>query len=355
MEIVPHPLADKLADLRAHLPHGRRILIIPHDFPDPDALASAAAFHLLLDRHFGVHSQIAFSGDVSRAENKELLRRLRYRWHRLSDLRQPRRAGFDAILVDTAPWSRNVTLPDGVRIRAVFDHHEHRAPAQPAGLFADIRHEAGATTTIAHQYLQAAGIEPPRWLAAIMAYAISSETLDLTREVSDVDLRAYVELVAKADLRVIGRIRHAPLVRDYYVRLQEGLARARVFHGIAWSHLSGVEKPEIVAEVADLLLRMEGIRWSFCTAELPGRLFVSLRSSRPGARCSRIVRAALGRPGVAGGHDQMAAGYLPVGALVGLDFEEKRLAVSRQLIRRMGGRPREGGPPVEEQAERLVP
>lgn len=355
METVSHPLADKLAALRDHLPPGRRILIVPHDFPDPDALASAAAFHLLLDRHFGVHSQIAFSGEVSRAENKELLRRLRCRWHRLADLRQPRRAGFDCILVDTAPWSRNVTLPEEGRVRAVFDHHEHRAPAPLAGLFTDIRQEAGATTTIAHQYLKAAGIEPPRWLAAIMAYAIASETLDLTREVSEVDLRAYVELISQADLRIIGRIRHAPLVRSYYVRLQEALARARTFRGIAWTHLSGVEQPEIVAEVADLLLRMEGIRWSFCTAELPGRLFVSLRSRRPGARCSRIVRAALGRQGIAGGHDQMAAGYLPVGALVGLDFEEKRLALSRQLIRRMGGRQREGAPPVEEQAERLVP
>ncbi|HMP76012.1 MAG TPA: DHH family phosphoesterase [Kiritimatiellia bacterium] len=348
-----HPLAERLERLRATLPVGRRILIIPHDFPDPDALASSAAFHLLLES-FGVQSQIAFSGEVSRAENKELLRRMRCRWHRLGDLRLRRQADHDCILVDTAPWSRNVTLPPGSRVRAIFDHHEHRSGPVEEGLFADIRHEAGATTTIAHQYLQAAGIEPPRWLASVMAYAIASETQDLSREVSAPDLRAYLDLVAQADLRIIGRIRHAPLVRGYYVRLQEALARARLLRDVAWTHLSVVEQPEMAAEVADLLLRMEGVRWSFCTAEMPGRLFVSIRSERRGARCSKILRAAIGRHGAAGGHDQMAAGYLAVGDVTGLDLEERRIAFVRQLIRRMGRRPRDGDIHPEDEAERLV-
>lgn len=354
MESVPSSPEGRLSALRAALPSGRRILIIPHDFPDPDALASAAAFHLLLDKFFGIQSQIAFSGDVSRAENKELLRRLKCRWHRMADLRLHDRAEHDCLLVDTAPWSKNVTLPPGARIRAVIDHHEYKTLPPLEGSYIDVRGEAGATTTMALDYLEAASIEVPRWLASVMAYAIVSETLDLTREVSAVDLRAYLALVARADLRIIGRIRHAPLVRGYYVRLQEALARARLWRDVAWTHLSAVEQPEMAAEVADLLLRMEGVRWSFCTAELPGRLFVSLRSSRRGARCSRILRAAIGRSGAAGGHDRMAAGYVEVGTAAGLELEERRLALVRQLLRRMGRRARDGAPPLEDEAERLV-
>lgn len=338
--------------LRDALPNNRRILIIPHDFPDPDAIASAAAMHLLLDKHFGVQSLIAFSGDVSRAENKELLRRLKCRWHRLGELHLRENTEHDCILVDTAPWSRNVTLPRGAIVRAVIDHHEHKARPAAEGVYIDIRGEAGATATMALEYLDAAGLELPRWLAAVMAYAIVSETLDLTREVSAPDLRAYLALVARADLRIIGRIRHAPLSRVYFVRLQEALARARVLKNVAWTHLTSIEQPEMAAEVADLLLRMEGIRWSFCTAELPGRLFVSVRSNRRGASCSRIVRGAIGRNGAAGGHDRMAAGYLNTEGLAGLELEEKRIALVRQLLRRMGIR--NGTSPIEDQAERLV-
>ncbi|MBW7907541.1 MAG: DHH family phosphoesterase [Kiritimatiellae bacterium] len=354
MDPVPQALASRLEQFRAALPVGRRILIIPHDFPDPDALAAAAAIHLLLDKYFGLNSQIAFSGEVSRAENKELLRRLCCRWHRMGELYLRRGADHDCILIDTAPWSKNVTLPPGARVRAVIDHHEYKETATWPGLFTDIRHEVGATTTIANEYVRAAGVELPRWLASIMAYAIASETQDLSREVSSIDLRAYIDLVPQADLRIIGRIRHAPLTRSYYIHLQEALARARLLRDIAWTHLSHVEQPEIAAEVADLLLRMEGVRWSFCIAELPGRLFVSLRSKRRGARCSRILRSAIGRAGAAGGHDQMAAGYLSTGETAGLELEEKRLALARQIIRRMAPRQREGTLPAEAAAERLV-
>lgn len=344
---------ERLEKLGEALPRGKRILIVPHDFPDPDALASAAAFHVLLDRKFGLHSQIAFSGEVSRAENKELLNRLRCRWHRLSDLRRPGR-NVACILVDTAPWSRNVTVPPGAQVLAVIDHHEHRLPSRRAPAFCDIRDGAGATTSMAYEYLKAAGIEPPRWLAAIMAYAIVSETLDLSRETEEEDLRTYIDLVSRADLRIIGKIRHAPLVRTYYARLQEALANARKLDHVVWTHLTQIEQPEIVAEVADLLLRMEGVRWSFCTADMNGRVFTSIRSNRRGARCSRILRAAIGRHGSAGGHDQMAAGYLQMGDLAGLEREERRLELVRGLVRRMLKRSVPAEVSIEHQAERLV-
>jgi nanoRNase/pAp phosphatase (c-di-AMP/oligoRNAs hydrolase) len=344
---------NRLEQLGAVLPRGHRVLIIPHDFPDPDALAAASALHVLLDKKFGMHSQIAFSGEVSRAENKELLRRLCCRWHRLSDLNN-KGAGMYCILVDTAPWSRNVTLPRGAKVLAVLDHHEHRVSSAKQPPFCDIRAGTGATTTIAFEYLKAAGLEPPRWLAAIMAYAIVSETLDLSRETATDDLRAYSELVAHADLRVVGKIRHAPLVRSYYARLQEALSEARVLGSVVWTHLSHIEQPEIVAEVADLLLRMEGARWSFCTAHMSGRIFVSIRSNKAGARCSRILRSAIGRNGAAGGHDQMAAGYLEVGSATGFDREEKRMDLARTLVRHMVRRVPEGRDAVDLLSERLV-
>jgi nanoRNase/pAp phosphatase (c-di-AMP/oligoRNAs hydrolase) len=331
------PGLEKLQELRAVLPARKRVLIIPHNYPDPDALASAAAVHLLLDRYFGVHSQIVFSGAVSRAENKELLRRLRYRWHLLADVRLPRR-GVPCILVDTAPWSKNVTLPEGAKPVAVFDHHEHVRTSLRPGVFADIRPEAGSTTTIVHEYVKAAGVPIPRWLAAIMAYAIASETQDLSRESVREDRTAFVELASRADLRIIGKIRHAPLPRAYFVRLQEAITNARKLDNLVWSHLESIEQPEIAAEVADLLLRMEGVQWSFCTANLGGGLFVSLRSNRRGARCGKLLSRLIGRSGSAGGHDSMAAGYLELSDLEPDEREERRQTFIRSLLQKISRR-----------------
>jgi nanoRNase/pAp phosphatase (c-di-AMP/oligoRNAs hydrolase) len=328
------PIERRLEQLAAILPHKRRILIIPHDYPDPDALASAAAMHLLLEKKFGIHSQIAFTGAVSRAENKELLKRIRYKWVKTSSLVPPSRP-VACILVDTAPWFTNVTIPPFARPVAVIDHHCHPRARIERDLFTDIRSDAGATTTIVHEYLKGAGITPPRWLAAIMAYAIISETMDLSREYEKPDVSAYIDLVARADHKTIGRIRHAPLPRDYYRLLQEALTNARKYEKAAWSHLSTVEQPEIVAEVADLLLRMEGLRWSFCTANVNNGLFVSIRSSQPGARCSKLLRAAFGRKGSSGGHDTMAAGFIDLAGTPPAEVQARRNALVASILKKI--------------------
>ncbi|MFH0908449.1 MAG: DHH family phosphoesterase [bacterium] len=323
-------LSGKLEQMASALSAAKRVLIIPHDYPDPDALAASSAIHVLLAERFGIHSQIVFSGQVSRAENKELLRRMRCRWHLLEEVRAPRRV-VPCIVIDTAPWSRNVTIPPFAKPAMIIDHHQHAVKHDLKGVFADIRAGAGATTTIAYEYLKEAGIAVPRWLAAIMAYAISSETLDLSRDSEKADLDAYVELAARADLKIIGKIRHAPLPRAYFRHLQEAITAARKLGNLAWSHLSGTEQPEIIAEVADLLLRMEGIRWSFCTADLKGDLFVSLRSNQRGARCSHLLRAVIGRGGSAGGHHRMAAGYVHMGKCTPVEQENRRREFVRDL------------------------
>ncbi len=326
--------ARRLEQLGAILKPRHRVLIIPHDFPDPDALASACALHLLLEKHFHLRSQIVFSGTVSRAENKELLRRIRYKWKKVNQL-TPTKRPVDCILVDTAPWATNVTIPGFARVIGLVDHHEHARKQAAKDLFADIRTDAGATTTILYQYLKAAGVAVPKWLAAIMAYAIASETLDLSREFNKQDVDAYLELAARSDLKIIGKIRHAPLPRIYYARLQEALTNAQKLEKLTYTHLSAIEQPEIVAEIADMLLRMEGIRWSFCTAYMNGGMFLSIRSSQRGARCSRTLKTVIGKKGSSGGHDSMAAGYIDMHGLTDDEKLERRQIFVRSLIRKI--------------------
>jgi nanoRNase/pAp phosphatase (c-di-AMP/oligoRNAs hydrolase) len=330
-----HSLAlSRLDRLAAAIPKGKRVLIVPHDYPDPDALAAAAAFHVLLAERFGIASSIAFSGQVSRAENKELLRRMQCRWQFMDEVRATSRS-IPAIVVDTTPWSRNVTIPAFVRPVGVIDHHQHSLRPSSSAMHVDIRAGAGATTTIAYEYLEAARADVPRWLASIMAYAIASETLDLSRDSEPADLDAYGALIARADLKIIGKIRHAPLPRAYYSHLQEAISNARRVGNVVWSHLRSVEQPEIIAEVADLLLRMEGMRWSFCTAYFNGGMMISLRSSQRGARCSHVLRSAVLSSGSAGGHHRMAAGYLPMGKLSLVERENRRRALVAALACRM--------------------
>lgn len=329
--------AETLKALAGVLPKKGRVLLIPHDYPDPDALAAAAALQLLLRRNWGLRGQIAFNGAVSRPENREMLSRFRYTWRFLNQVRSTKRV--PAIFVDTAPWAGNVHVPDCVRPVAIFDHHEgRRTRAAPAGMFASVFPGVGATTTILFNYLRISEIAIPTWLATVMVYAIATETLDLSVATPAADLQAYMALLGQCNFRMLGEIRHAPLPREYYGLLHEAMANARTYGRVAWSRLARVERPEIVPEMADLLLRMERITWSFCSSVMDTRLIISLRSSRRNARCDHVLRRVIGRGGAAGGHGRMAAGYVELGCSKPAERDARRAELEQRLLARIEGR-----------------
>jgi len=327
-----------LAEFAKVLPERGRVLIIPHDYPDPDALASAAALHLLLAKRYRLHGRIIFSGVVSRAENREILRHFKYgltptqQWH-------PGPKKCPAIFVDTAPWRGNVTVPAGIKPVAVFDHHYHGRYKPPAGMFIDINPGYGATCTRLWECLRISNLQIPKWLAAIMAYAITTETIDFIRHSSERDIQAYTILLNQCNMKILGQIKNAAVPRAYYSYLAEAVTNAQTYGRVAWTRLENVKQPEIVAEVADLLLRMERISWSFCSGFTEDRLIVSIRSEPVNPHCGKLLRALIGRKeGSAGGHEQAAAGFIDVSKLSTEERVRRRDALEAKLLEKIEGR-----------------
>ncbi|MGH8015611.1 MAG: DHH family phosphoesterase, partial [Candidatus Zixiibacteriota bacterium] len=50
-----------------------QLLILTHDFPDPDSLASAFALQHLAQSEFGITCRIVYGGMIGRPENKEMV------------------------------------------------------------------------------------------------------------------------------------------------------------------------------------------------------------------------------------------------------------------------------------------
>jgi hypothetical protein len=140
-------------------------------------------------------------------------------------------------------------------------------------------------------------------------------------------------------MSVIGRIRHAPLPRSYYVQLQEAIRNAFVFRRVAWTHLDAVAQPEIVAEIAELLCLMERVTWAFCTAYHGDHMLISLHSEQKGARCGHLLKSVVKKQGSVGGHHQMAAGYLDMRGLLPEEKETQRVAFVKGLISRIEKKP----------------
>ena len=79
-----------------------------------------------------------------------------------------------------------------------------------------------------------------------------------------------------------------------------------------------------------------------------------MRSAARAARCSQILRTTIGDEGAAGGHHRMAAGFVNMKGLSDVDRENKRLAYTKSLIRRILKKSQEQVDEIYPLGERLV-
>jgi len=172
------PPKSMLAGLLQALEGPAALVILPHDNPDPDALASAAALKFLAQELLGKDAVIAQGGIVGRAENRAMLTYLNIELQPVGAIA----FGDDAqvALVDTQTGRTNNSLPSGRTPRVVIDHHPayDRYDGVP---FLDLREEYGATSTILTEYVRDARIEVESKIATALFYGIMADTQDLGR------------------------------------------------------------------------------------------------------------------------------------------------------------------------------
>jgi nanoRNase/pAp phosphatase (c-di-AMP/oligoRNAs hydrolase) len=298
--------ARALDHLKRVLKNCRRLLILAHDNPDPDSIAGAVALKHLVREQYGIRSTVSYGGIVGRAENRAMLRLLKIRMtpaHRIH-LRRYRHIA----LVDTQPKTGNNSLPPEMEPTVVIDHHPlRRATKAP---LVDVRPGYGAVATILTEYLQESGCKVPTPLSTALFYAISSETQALGREAGEADTRAYLSLFTLANKKHLARIQRPSLPRSYFNVLNRSLLSAATYKNVVVARLGVVDVPELAAEVADLLVRLERITWSLCMAKHGDRLVLSIRTTNVKARAGRVIQRLVGRRGRAGGHSMMAGGWL---------------------------------------------
>ena len=320
----------KLQQLDRVLSEHKTLLVVTHDYPDPDALASALLLtHLARKRH-GMRTKIAYGGLIMRAENRAMVKQLRMK---LTEAARIRWSRYRCIaLVDTQPKFGNHSLPAEVTPSIVLDHHP-RAGATSV-LFEDVRLDASSTTAILLKYLEAADLELTTDLATAVAYAIRTETQDLAREASLEDIRTYLSVYAKASKRKLARILNPKLPRTYFVLLQTALQNARIFRNLSYVHLGDVESPEFVALVADLLLRQERISWVVVTGRFQQQLHISMRCSHVRSHAGRMLKQIIGKRGSAGGHVTMAGGQIRLHPEQNGSWEEIEAYVIRRFLKK---------------------
>jgi nanoRNase/pAp phosphatase (c-di-AMP/oligoRNAs hydrolase) len=331
---------DYLTSLYAALEGATRLLILPHNDPDPDAIASAVALQWLVGEEWGLDSHIVYRGIIGRAENKALVRYLGYPLRPLADgeLSKP----SPLALVDTQPGAGNNVLPSSANVAIVFDHHPVRQETSAAS-FADVRPEVGATSTILTEYCQAAGSQLPPLIATALFYGIKTDTMGLGRGASRSDVAAYFYLQARIDVQALVKIERAQVPAEYFKGLVSTLRSACVYDDrLIISTTEDMGRPDLPAEMADLLLRLKGVEWVICMGVYDDEMMVSVRTNHQHG-AGQLIQGMVGSLGSAGGHGIMAAGQVPLG-----DHDPQALfrRLRRRALERLGIDPATSAQPL---------
>ena len=301
-----------------------RILIVVHDNPDPDSLASAMALAHLFAVKLNREAVIAFSGMIGRSENLAMAKLLQLQLtpFQLIDLKS-----FQVIcLLDTQPETGNNALPPGTRVDIVIDHHPLRE-ATRACRWVDVRPEYGTSATIVYEYLKVQGVSLGTKLATAIFYAIKSETQDLGREARRPDRDAYLFLFPLANKTLLNGITRPRLPREYFVALHSALEHAAIYGNVLVAALQRVQFPELVSELADLLLRLEGMETVLCMGHYNSELILSIRTSSEDINAGELIRHLVDGIGCAGGHGMMAGGKVEL-----VDRSAEAIAAVEKLL-----------------------
>jgi nanoRNase/pAp phosphatase (c-di-AMP/oligoRNAs hydrolase) len=300
----------KVQQYQRYFSDAERVLILTHNDPDPDAMASALALRNVLRRT----KQTAILGclqGVTRPENQRMVKLLDIG---MEVVKPESVHDFDRVaMVDVQPHY----FPGLVdRVDLVIDHH----PEQPGynAVFKDIRPDYGSTSTILTEHLRAVDVNISERTATAMLYAIKSDTLFFNRQANRVDLEAFSYLYPLADATLIRKMEGAEITMERLEYVLKAKQHGRMEEQVFCAFLGTSPREDFIPYVADFYLQLENVKWTIIAGIVNDSLIMSVRNLGYSRNAGEFVRRYFADLGSAGGHRAMAKAVVPLDA-----FREK--------------------------------
>jgi len=283
------------------------IYIQTHNFPDPDAIASAYGIQQLL-KYKNIESTICYSGTIDRSSTNKMISQLGIEIVNMDDICTINSKDM-IILVDGQKGNANIINIPGVEIICI-DHHKTYKKEKTNYLFSDIRPEVGACASIIADYFYENKIEISKNLATAFMFAIKVDTANMSRGVSDLDLEMFYKLYKLCDRDFIKSLEMNTIQFDDLHAYVNAISSIKVYRNISFAN-TGAECPEpLIATISDFMLALDEVNLSVVYSEKKDGIRLSIRSTKR-YDAGLITNKALLGIGNGGGHELMAGGFVP--------------------------------------------
>jgi nanoRNase/pAp phosphatase (c-di-AMP/oligoRNAs hydrolase) len=275
-----------------------RVLILLHNDPDPDAIASGLGLRNILRRT----RQTAIIGCMYGVTRPENLRMLKLLDLQIEVMTAAQIKSFDRIaLVDVQPHYFPGLLP---QVDLVIDHHPEQAGYN--AVFKDIRPDYGSTSTILTEHLRAVDIDISERTATAMLYAIKSDTLFFNRQANRADLDAFSYLYPLSDATMIRKMEGSEITGERLDFVIKAWQHGRMVEHVFCAFIGEPSREDFIPYVADFYLQLENVQWSVISGVVNDMFIVSVRNLGYSRNAGDFVRRWFSDIGSAGGHRTMA-------------------------------------------------
>jgi len=298
----------KLKRLLKTFSESDRVLLIIK--PDPDSIASALALKNILLKNLIRHATICRTTDITRLENTAMVRLLNIE---LEPFEKISLENFNKFcILDAQPG--HVAIPSLKQYDVIIDHH--RALGGYQCRFRDIRPSYGATSSILTEYLFAANLPLTTQLATALAYGIKTDTDNFERPSRDEDLWAFRALFPRADKNILRTIEFSQFSMEFLSFFKIALEKLNIVKNKVTVYLGNVPSPDILVQLADFLIRLDGIYWSIVSGIYKDSLVIIFRNAGHKHDAGKSAQKAFEEWGNAGGHRWAARAEIPINNLI---------------------------------------
>ncbi|MBE6861463.1 MAG: DHH family phosphoesterase [Ruminococcus sp.] len=279
------------------------VYIQTHNYPDPDAIASAFGLQKLLE-HFGISAKICYDGTAEKLSAQVMLNNFGIEMISVRELENMSETD-KIVTVDSQKYNSNLTDLIGDEV-ACIDHHPTVIPCEY--LYKDVR-IVGACSSIIAEYFFDNGIIPDRNTASALVYGIKLDTADFSRGVTQFDVEMYAKLFPYADNELLDRMKINTMEFADLKAYGSAIENIRVFGNVGFAFIPFECPDALIAMISDFILALDIIEFSVIYAVRGDGFKFSVRSEIPEMHAGKIINRALTGIGSGGGHARMAGGF----------------------------------------------
>lgn len=285
---------------------GHTNYIQTHNYPDPDAVASAFGLQYFLKQH-GVHAKICYEGKVENLSTKKMFEVFQIEVLPADQIGDMTEKDY-IVAVDSQKYNANLTDLVGDEV-ACIDHHPTFIECS-SYRYRDIR-KAGACSTLIAQYFYHTDTPLNPTVAAALAYGIKVDTADFLRGVTELDLDMFAYVYKHADVDKIKVMYHDVLELDDLKAYGAAIDNIYINEGVGFAWIPLDCPDALIAIISDFILSLNVVDISIVYAVRKDGIKFSVRSERKDVDAGKMVANVLKDYGSGGGHHEMAGGFIP--------------------------------------------